>query len=304
MSDETNTSPVSVEDPEVTYCHGHPKTPTRLRCTRCDKPICGRCAVPASVGQHCVWCVAEAAKSAPKVKSALQANSPVVMGIIGISVLLWLAQSISGLTTPGLDPVSDRLAAFAPAIATGEWWRLLSAMFLHLPLGGGIMGILHIVFNMYILRMYGPQIEEAFGRVRFIALYLVMGFGGSAVSYAFGGCRPSLGASGAVFGLFGFLIVYLYRRRASVIAAGYMRSLLTLVAINLFLGFVYPGVDNLAHLGGLATGLGLGAAVDNGKVTQRPAWIQAAGVVVIVAIGVALVMARTSGFSCAAPGIG
>ncbi len=105
MSDETNTSSVSVEDPEATYCYGHPKTPTRLHCTRCDKPICGRCAVPASVGQHCVWCVAEAAKSAPKVKSALQASSPVVMGIIGISVLLWLAQSISGLTTPGLDPV-------------------------------------------------------------------------------------------------------------------------------------------------------------------------------------------------------
>src|SRR5918999_196926 len=84
------------DSPEETeYCYGHPKTPTRLHCTRCDRPICGRCAIPASVGQHCPECVAEARKSAPKVRSAIAANAPVVSGILVINVVMWLIQSFS-----------------------------------------------------------------------------------------------------------------------------------------------------------------------------------------------------------------
>src|ERR687895_2650521 len=85
----------ALEEDQRAFCYGHPDTPTGLRCTRCDRPICGRCAIPASVGQHCPECVAEARRSAPKVRSALRATAPVVMTILIINVVMWLIQSFS-----------------------------------------------------------------------------------------------------------------------------------------------------------------------------------------------------------------
>lgn len=284
-------------DTETAYCHGHPDTATRLQCTRCDKPICGRCAVPASVGQHCVWCVAEARKSAPKVQSALRAGSPVVLGIIVVTVVAWIAQSIGNLA--GNDLITRYFASYPPAIAEGQWWRLLTPMFLHLPFSGGVFSLVHIGFNMFILRAYGPNVEEAFGRARFLAMYLIMGFTGSALSYAFGRCFVTgVGASGAIFGIVGVLIVYLYRRRTSVVMAQYMKNLFFFVGINLFIGLTLPGVDNMAHLGGLFGGLALGATFDDGTQRQRPVAIQVAGAAAVIAAGVGLVAWRTATASC------
>jgi membrane associated rhomboid family serine protease len=257
----------SQEEPDVEYCYGHPDTPTRLHCTRCDRPICGRCAVPASVGQHCVWCVAEDRKKAPKVRSTLAAASPVVMALIAVNVAVWLAQSAlvfaNGLTE--LDFLTREFSMRPLPIADGEWWRLITPMFLHAPFTGALFSLLHIGFNMYILRSFGPNAEEAFGSVSFLGMYLLAGLMGSASSYAFNSADTlGVGASGAVFGVIGILIVYLRRRRTRAFVNHYVRMLMMFVGLNLMLGFIVVRIDNLAHIGGLAAGLVLGYGLDAG----------------------------------------
>lgn len=272
---------------ETEYCFGHPDTPTRLHCTRCDKAICGRCAVPASVGQHCVWCVAEARKSAPKVRSTMQANSPAVLAIIGINVAMYVLQTF-------FPVVLDKFAQQPAAIANGEYWRLFTAMFLHAPLGARF-GIFHILFNMYILRMYGPNVEEAFGKVRFVLMYLLAGLGGGTLSYLLSHCGVrGVGASGAIFGVVGILLVYLYRRRTSTFVAAYQRSLMTFVGINLLFGFLVNGVDNWAHIGGLSIGLILGAGLDAGPSGNVSRGREVATIVTVVGILAAAIAFRTA----------
>ena len=220
-----------MEEVEETYCYGHPDTPTKLRCSRCDRPICGRCAIPASVGQHCPECVAEARKGQRTVKSAMRATAPAVMTIIVLNVVVFVAQNL-------IPDLTTRYASFPFAIAHGEWWRLLTPMFLH---STGF--IFHIVMNMYVLYIFGPQVEQTFGTVRFVVMYLVAGFFASAASYALGPCNVlGVGASGAIFGVVGILLVFLYRRRSSQFVAGYLRQLLIFVGLN-----VGPGVRHSEH---------------------------------------------------------
>lgn len=286
--------PVSeaLERSEETFCYGHPDTPTRLRCTRCDKPICGRCAVPASVGQHCVWCVAEDRKSAPKVRSTLQAASPAVLTIIVVNVIIWMGQNF-------VPQITERFASFPPAIAAGEWWRLITPMFLHAPFTGRLFSILHIGFNMYILRIFGPNVEEAFGTKRFVPMYLAAGFAGSSASYAFGSCfARGVGASGAIFGVVGVLIAFLYRRRTSTFVAGYMRNLMFFVGINLLIGFSIPVIDNAAHIGGLLAGLVMGWAAGDPASTRGGNVRTTIAVAAVVGAALLLVMYRTASFAC------
>lgn len=289
MKENTEKSSLLATEDETEYCFGHPDTATRLHCTRCDKAICGRCAVPASVGQHCVWCVAEARKSAPKVKSTMQANSPAVLTIIGINVAVYLLESFFPAAIIGR--FGERPAIIA---ANGEYWRLFTAMFLHAPLGTRI-GIFHILFNMYILRVYGPNVEEAFGKVRFVLMYLIAGLSGGALSYLLSDCRiTGLGASGAIFGVVGILLVYLYRRRSSTFVRAYQRSLMTFVGINLVFGFIFPGIDNWAHIGGLAGGLMLGAGLDAGPAGNVSRGREVATILGVVGLLAAVIAFRTA----------
>ncbi|HWL66305.1 MAG TPA: rhomboid family intramembrane serine protease [Actinomycetota bacterium] len=281
-------APTSVEPEEMTYCYAHKDTPTRLRCTRCDRLICGRCAIPASVGQHCPECVAEAQKSAPKVRSAIRATAPVVFTILVINVVVWLTQSFV------YRDLTFRFGAIPIQIAAGEWYRLLTPMFLHAP-----VAIWHIGFNSYALFLFGPNVEQAFGHVKFLILYLIAGFSGSAMSYAFGSCASvGVGASGAIFGVLGALLVFLYNRRRSTFVRAYMKNVVFLIVINLVIGQIMPNIDNLAHLGGLIGGLGVGAAFDNPPGRKFPAGVQALLAAAVLLAAVGLVMWRTSNFVC------
>jgi rhomboid protease GluP len=171
-------------------------------------------------------------------------------------------------------------------------------MFLHAPLGEQF-GIFHILLNMYILGVYGPNVEQAFGKIRFLAMYLIAGFMGGAASYAFGPCASvGVGASGAIFGIVGVLFVYLYRRRTSTFLAAYMRNLMLFIGINLVFGFAVAGIDNFAHIGGLAGGMMLGAGFDRGAAGQQTTKVQVVTAVLVTALGVALVMWRTANFTC------
>jgi membrane associated rhomboid family serine protease len=295
MRDRPQGGPL-VDESAETYCYNHTDTPTKLRCTRCDRPICGRCAIPASVGQHCPECVADARRSAPRVRSAIRATAPAVTVILVINIAIWIAQSFL------LPVITGRFAAYPPAIAGGELWRLISPMFLHLPFNpGNTFSLLHIGFNSYVLYAYGPHVEQAFGTARFVAMYLVAGFVASATSYTFGACGvPSLGASGAIFGVVGILIAYLYRRRTSAILAGYLRSMMIFVALNLLIGFTIAGIDNFAHIGGLIGGVLLGAGMEGTGGRARPAGAQIAVIAGVAVLGAALVVWRTATFVCGA----
>ena len=273
-----------LDESEQLYCYGHPKTATKLRCSRCERPICGRCAIPASVGQHCPECVAEARRKTPKVRSAIRATAPAVMVLIAITVLAYLLQVPLGLTR--------EYGSLPPAIADGEWWRLVTAMFLHSP-----AIIFHILFNMYVLYIYGPNVEEAFGTLRFVTMYLLSGFFASAVSYALGPCNVlGVGASGAIFGIAGVLLVYLYNRRSSTFIQTYLRNIVFFIGINLVFGFILPNIDNFAHMGGLAAGVALGAGFDYGR--RSPAALQLVTALAVGGGGVLLVMWRTATFVC------
>ncbi|MGH2787017.1 MAG: rhomboid family intramembrane serine protease [Actinomycetota bacterium] len=270
--------PATAEPEEQTYCYGHPDTPTRLRCSRCDRPICGRCAIPASVGQHCPECVAEARRSAPKVRSAVRAAAPMVVTLLVINVAVFILQELQG-------EITLRFALRPTEVADGEWWRLLTPLVLHADAW-------HLAFNCLALYIYGPYVEQAFGHGRFVALYLLSGFFASAVSYALGPVNKlAVGASGAIFGLIGILVVYAYQRRSSTFIRGFLQNLLLIIGINLLIGFTYPFIDNYAHVGGLVAGLALGYGFDQqGK--GAPA-LQAATAVLVFIAGIVLVAYQT-----------
>jgi rhomboid protease GluP len=166
-------------------------------------------------------------------------------------------------------------------------------------------GFLHIFLNMYVLSIFGPIVEQAYKSRPFVLMYVICGFMGSAFSYAFGPC-PTLGvgASGAIFGMAGALLVYFWRRRALRSMQPYIRSLLFFIGINLLLGFGFnflPAlgfkIDNLAHLGGLVAGAAVGFGFDLGR-EHSAALARVVTTIVVVGAGIALVSQRTADFSC------
>jgi rhomboid protease GluP len=183
--------------------------------------------------------------------------------ILGLNILLFLLLTLIARNgffdalTGGADRAT--LVAFGAkenhAILAGEYWRFLTPVFLHI-------GMIHLLFNQYALYLFGREVEQLFGTLRFALIYLLAGVAGSVASFAFS-AAVSAGASGAIFGIIGALTVFFLRNGEFLGEAGrqQMRSLLGLIGINLFLGFTIPGIDNYSHMGGLAAGLLLGAAL-------------------------------------------
>jgi rhomboid protease GluP len=148
--------------------------------------------------------------------------------------------------------VLDEGALIPALVAQGEWWRLLSSMFLH-------SGAVHLGLNMLSLYFLGSFVEAAFGRGRFLALYLLSGLSGGLAYLYFGGFNvPAVGASGAIFGLLGGVLGYALRRGTFSWRNPLIRQLLILLALNLYIGFSVPNISNTAHLGGLAGGFAFG----------------------------------------------
>ena len=145
-------------------------------------------------------------------------------------------------------------AKFHPLIAAGQYWRLITANFIHI-------GIIHLAFNSWALYLFGLQVERRFGRSRFLVLYLFSGVGGTVLSYV-GSQSLSAGASGAIFGLMGAIIVYFITYRDAFGHQGrrQLSSLLLITGYNLIWGFMSTSIDNLGHIGGLLVGLALGWA--------------------------------------------
>ncbi|GFE15425.1 rhomboid family intramembrane serine protease [Streptomyces glebosus] len=285
------------DDDGLPGCHRHPDRPSGIRCTRCDRPICPECMVSASVGFQCPECVRGGAGTG----HAPQAAAPrtIAGGTIAADprlitkILLGLnaAVFVAVLATGGdLSPLVNRLDLLGLAadpsryqligVAEGEWYRLLTAMFLH-------QQIAHFAFNMLSLWWLGPPLEAALGRLRFIALYVLAGLGGSALSYLLAAPgQPSLGASGAIFGLLGATAVLLRRLNHD------MKPVLILLGINLAFTFLWPNIAWQAHVGGLV----VGAAVAFGMVhapRDRRTLVHAATCAVAFLAVIAVVWVRT-----------
>lgn len=176
-------------------------------------------------------------------------------------------------------------------VANGEYWRLVTAMFLHASIG-------HLVLNLLGLYIFGSLIEGAFGTLRFLAIYFVTGLAASAASFAFGNpLIPAVGASGAIFGLLGAWLAFNLRRRSLSLARSNIQGALMLIVLNLFLGFAIPNIDNLAHVGGLVAGVVVGYAAEGvGRGATRAA-SQLVGVLAVVGSTAALVLWRVGELS-------
>jgi membrane associated rhomboid family serine protease len=277
-------------DPAV--CYRHPDREAHIRCVRCERRICPECMIPASVGFQCPECVKQGNKSVRQARTVFGgrvSDDPgwVSKVLIGINVVVYALQVIIGPTVEHRfwligGPFPDIVLREIVGVADGEYYRLLTAAFLH-------GSVIHIALNMYALYLFGPPLEAAFGRARFLALYLVSALGGSAASYAVAAYNtPSLGASGAVFGLLGAFFVV--NRRLGRDSGG----LIVLLVINLAYGFLVPNIDWRAHLGGLVTGALCAAVIAYAPNDKRRNAVQVAGFVVVLLVVAAVVVWRTA----------
>ena len=288
MTDQPADQPAAAESAAAT-CYRHPDREAHIRCVRCNRRICPDCMIDASVGFQCPECVREGNQGVRRARTVFGgrlSDDPgyVSKALIGINALVFLVQ----LASPSIESRFWLIGAFPPppsvaftGVADGEFYRLLSAAFLH-------GGFLHLALNMYAIFLFGPPLEAALGRVRFSALYLVSALGGSALSFAFSNpAQPSLGASGAVFGLLGaFLVV---NRKLGRDTSG----VLVLLAINFVFGFIASGIDWRAHLGGLIAGALCALALVHAP-RERRSLVQAAGLALVLAAVLVVVALRTA----------
>jgi len=224
----------------MTICINHSNKETYVRCSRCENYICTDCMRPASIGYQCPSCASD---TTPVIKGInrnrfipSQKNTQVTK-FLSISLLVvYVFQFLLG------DVLIANFALFAPSVTNGQWWSLITAGFLH-------GSIIHLLFNVYILWVLGSQLENIVGKVKFIIIYFGSLLGGSLASYLFSPFGSySIGASGAIFGLMGAMLVVGRKRNLDI------SQITTLVVINVVIGFVLSGIDWRAHLGGLAVG--------------------------------------------------
>lgn len=272
-------------EPETSLptCYRHPDRETRLSCTVCERPICTECKTTASVGQRCPECAKPSGRS--KVIAADEAirgaagGTPFTKGVIAICVALFLPMLLFQFTGQS-DPIYTFGVQHNASIADGQYWRMLTSMFLHSP---GFL--LHILFNMLLLYMLGPPIEREVGPWAFASLYLGAGLVGSAAYFFVAGinARPALGASGAVFGLFGAWLAAGIRNRKTLQGRAMLRQIGPLIVINLALSFV-PGIAGEAHIGGFVAGFLIAFVWWRFRPEQRIARFAVGAAVAVIAV--------------------
>ncbi len=233
----------------------------------------------AAVGHQCVECVSAEAQTVrqPRTQAGGRsgATTPVVTyGLIAVNVLAFIAQMAS-------SSVETEFTMWSPAVADGQVYRLITSAFLH-------SGITHILFNMFALFVVGPPLEIWLGRLRFTALYLLSALGGSVVIYLFSPLNAAtVGASGAVFGL--FAATFVVGKKVNIDT----RWVVIMIVINLVITFTVPSISWQGHLGGLVTG-GLVALAYAYAPRENRNLVQAGATVGILVLFVAIIWWRTN----------
>jgi membrane associated rhomboid family serine protease len=252
----------------------------------------------ASVGYQCPECVREGARTTRQGRGRyggrVVANAQVAtLSLIGTNVAVWLAIQATGgsrsrlVDLLALRPLgitgrlpNGRVEVFH-GVSGGDWWQVLTSVFTH-------VAILHIGFNMVALWFLGPPLEAMLGRARFLALYLVSGLTGSAAVMLFSSpLTPTLGASGAIFGLLGALLVLVVKQRGNV------QTVLFWLGLNLVFTFTISNISWQGHVGGLLGGLLVGGAMVYAPRSRR-GLLQWGAVALVTVVAVGLIAARAA----------
>jgi membrane associated rhomboid family serine protease len=271
-------------------CYRHPGRETGVTCSECGRPICTDCMVFAPVGIRCPEHAGQArrlpASRTAKRLSVASGEGLVTKSLIAVNVGIYFLQLAEGaplnansgwIFNHGALVASGAYPDGQPAgVAHGEWWRLITAAFLH-------YGPLHLAMNMLVLWFVGGPIEYALGRWRYLGVYLVSGLAGSAGALLVSPTSVTVGASGAIFGLFGALLVLEYEHTGRLVGG----PAFTLIALNLVLTFAIPNVSWGGHVGGLVGGA-LGTLALSHFRRRSPAYqaADALGAAGLVAVGI------------------
>jgi membrane associated rhomboid family serine protease len=271
MSDET--PPIEEfdlpmpDDIAVKRCYRHPNRETGVSCSNCGRPICYECMTPAAVGFRCPECMAEQRKTSGRARVITRQQTrgrwqggmlgssatPVTRVLLFINVAVFVIEvMMSGGNFFNISgSVLVRLGGLVPAFVAikHEYWRLVAPMFLH-------AGLIHILFNMWALVVLGSFFERIVGWKKFLVIYLIAGLAGNVAGFLL---SPSLqlmvGASTAIYGIFGAFFMYAYRHRTDFVANQMMRQIGFLIVISLVITFSIPGLSWQGHVGGLLGGI-------------------------------------------------
>ena len=248
-------------------CYRHPNRETGVSCSNCGRPICPDCMTPTPVGMRCPECARQRTKVTRGVgaNSSLLSSAPATFVLIALNAVAFLAEIANGsgglMTISGSSIVFD-YGLFGPLVAEGEWYRLVTSGFLH-------AGLIHIGFNMFALFFLGRILEPSIGTPRFLVVYFASLFGGAFGALLLSPDALTIGASGAIFGIFGATFVIARGRGFDAVAS----SIGVILLFNL--AFSIGGASHISlggHLGGLAVGLICGGAVilgDRGRLGEQ-----------------------------------
>ncbi|MEV0427821.1 rhomboid family intramembrane serine protease [Micromonospora sp. NPDC050495] len=304
--DTISTNPPPAEDGRTT-CYRHPRRETLLRCARCDRHICPDCMREAPVGHRCPDCVRDdnrTVRQARTVFGGRPTSRPVVTyTLIALTVLAYLLELAHPAILDQFDSIGTALVDDAGqryvddggdypgyqliGIAHGEWYRLITSAFLHLLPTQGVLGILHIVFNLYWLWLLGRVVEERLGGPRFLAVYLLGALGGSVLGFLIDPHQGAVGASGAVYGLAGCYVVLARRLHHHPIEPSRV-----IIPFLIWMVFSAGWTSWEGHLGGLLAGgvAALGVAYAPAK---RRTLVQVAVLVGLTLLLLALVLVKS-----------
>jgi membrane associated rhomboid family serine protease len=288
------------EEAEVPACYRHPGRETYVSCVRCGRYACPDCMRSASVGQQCVDCISQGAQGTRSARTVFggrpAAGAVVTWTLVAINVMVFLLTWVRPNIVTDLEMLGyATYPSGGPlhGVAAGEWYRLITSAFVAPATGLNGLGFLDIVFNMWALIFVGPALEGFLGRLRFLSVYLLSAVGGGVMFYYLAPENAAaVGASGAIFGLFGAWFVVSRRLRVDT------RGIAMLIAINLALSFFFRStIAWQDHIGGLLTGALLTAAYAYAPHRYRAATqvLAAAAVVAALLIAIAIRSGQLTG---------
>ena len=283
---------------ETQYCYRHPDRETLLSCSVCERPICTACMSPAPVGIRCPECAGKTRSGAGQVQrgravrgiSVPGRQHTVTLALVLINVAVFVAELAQGvgLNGGGQSSIIIRGGLYGPSVANGETWRLVTSAFIH-------ESVLHVAFNMWVLWVLGTAFESYVGPRRMIIVYGVSLLWGAAGALLFSPSALTIGASGAIFGLMGALVVMFRQRGIAVMRSG----LGVLIVANLVFTLFVPGVSIGGHLGGLIGGVLAGAVLSGfgrGHIAYgRVNGSVAGGILILCAIPIAISLLAAHG---------
>jgi len=259
----------------VQECYRHPGRETGVSCSACGKPICPACMTSTSVGMRCPDCAGERTKVHTAQSIATGAEPRATYALIAINVVAFMIEAASGagsVAFGGTGGLVANLAVYGPGIAVGEWWRIVTGGFLH-------AGILHLGLNMLVLWILGRLLEPAIGTPKFLGVYFAALLAGSFGALLLTPDSPTVGASGAIYGLMGATIVVARERGVQRIA----QEIGIWLVLNIVITFSVSGISIGGHLGGLAAGVICGFAVS--RLPEQGQWLALSGVAVASVVG-------------------